>query len=266
MLKLALVGRDVSHSLSPRIHSFLLGQMGETCSYEAVSVRPEEFDARVGALFSLDGFNVTAPYKERIAPLLSLEGAARIGAVNTVVPSRRTGYSTDGAGFLAMLRSEGLDPKGLSWLLLGAGGAAVCCAQALLGAGARVCLCGRNEDRLKAAAPRLKGAELCSGIPVRKFGAVVDCTGAGARGSSSLPEAKGDLDLLLRGAEVAVDLVYDSPLTPFLAAARARGAKTANGLGMLFYQAYYADCIFLGRKPDEARADELYRIYREEIR
>ncbi len=45
-MKLAVIGKDVSQSLSPAMHRFILERLGETCSYEAVSVPPEEFSSR----------------------------------------------------------------------------------------------------------------------------------------------------------------------------------------------------------------------------
>ena len=73
------------------------------------------------------------PYLDEISP-----DAARIGAVNTIVnrDGRLVGHNTDGAGFLRSLKEEaGVDPRGASVVLLGAGGGARAIAVALLGAG-----------------------------------------------------------------------------------------------------------------------------------
>ena len=64
MLRLAVIGKDVSRSLSPVMHRFLLGKMGVPCSYEAVSIPPVQFAARAQELFErFDAFNVTIPFK-----------------------------------------------------------------------------------------------------------------------------------------------------------------------------------------------------------
>ena len=110
MLKLAVVGKDVSRSDSPRMHGFILRKMGTECVYDKISVPPQEFSARAEPLFAAyDAFNVTIPFKEEIVSRLAkLEGDAHVfGAVNTVVTRTRTGYNTDGAGFLLMLENAG---------------------------------------------------------------------------------------------------------------------------------------------------------------
>ena len=138
MLKLAVIGKDVSKSLSPAMHAFLLGKMGAAHTYEAVSIPPAQFADCAPALFSrFDAFNVTIPFKADIMPFLgSIEGDARtFGAVNTVVSRTRTGYNTDGLGFLLMLENAGLDIKGRTVLVLGAGGAGRSCIYKLAQAG-----------------------------------------------------------------------------------------------------------------------------------
>ena len=62
MLKLAVVGKDVSESQSPEMHTFILRALGKECDYKAVSIPPEEFTSRAEGLFeAYDAFNVTIP-------------------------------------------------------------------------------------------------------------------------------------------------------------------------------------------------------------
>ena len=127
MLKLAVIGKDVSQSQSPQMHTFILHALGEDCTYDAVSIPPEEFTSRAEGLFeTYDAFNVTIPFKTDIMPYLKeLKGDAEtFGAVNVVLSKSRVGYNTDGMGFLLMLENAGVDVKGKDVLVLGAGGAA----------------------------------------------------------------------------------------------------------------------------------------------
>ena len=72
MVRLAVVGKDVSKSLSPEMHRFILESLGEKCSYEKVSLPREEFSANAEELFlRYDGFNVTIPFKEEVLPFLN---------------------------------------------------------------------------------------------------------------------------------------------------------------------------------------------------
>ena len=120
MLKLALIGKDVSKSDSAKMHRFTLQGMGPGCTYDLLSVPKEEFDGAARRLLAeYDAFNVTIPYKLDIIPYLSrTEGdAAVFGAVNTVVGG--VGYNTDGAGFMLMLENEGIAVRDARVLVLG---------------------------------------------------------------------------------------------------------------------------------------------------
>ena len=141
MLKLCVIGKDVSQSQSPAMHTFLLNKMGADCSYEAVSIPPAEFSARAEALFeTYDAFNVTIPFKGDIMPYLtSIEGDAKaFGAVNTVLSKERRGFNTDGLGFMLMLENAGVNVAGKSVLVLGTGGAGRSCLKKLMEHGARL--------------------------------------------------------------------------------------------------------------------------------
>lgn len=121
MLKLAVIGKDVSKSTSPRMHSFIAENMGNAISYEAVSVPEADFESRIDELLTIyDGINVTIPYKISVIPhLKKIEGDATVfGAVNTLLTSTLTGYNTDGLGFMLMLKNNGVEVKGKKVALL----------------------------------------------------------------------------------------------------------------------------------------------------
>ena len=71
MLKLAVIGKDVSKSLSPKMHRFILNKLGVACEYDNISIPEEEFEEKIeGVLSSYDGVNVTIPYKLSVMPHL----------------------------------------------------------------------------------------------------------------------------------------------------------------------------------------------------
>ena len=273
MLKLAVVGKDVSQSQSPSMHTYILRNLGAKCSYETVSVPPAQFTERAEELFSrFDAFNVTIPFKGEIIPFLKkTEGDARVfGAVNTVVSATRTGYNTDGEGFALMLRNAGVEVAGRTALVLGAGGAGRSCCKKLADGGAAVSVYERDEERLYGVYRELGGFSPLTEVPVAPFDIVVNCTGIGMHDtvgktpavvfSGGTAEPVGGQLLSLCGT--AVDLIYVPVQSEFLRIAASLGKKTVNGAPMLFYQAYYADCIYLGRTPDAAEAKALYEGYR----
>lgn len=259
-LRLGLVGKDVSKSDSEKIHKFILSKWGVECEYQRFSVAPNEFDNAMRALLGdFDGFNITIPYKRDVFEYLDeITGdAVSCGSVNTVVCATRKGYNTDGVGFLQMLSLANIDTKGKKVLVLGAGGSGRSTAVALKNAGARVWLYRRNQAELQETCEQL-GVEPAKDIEKGGYDIVVNCTGVGMHDSEGTSPVSAQA---FAGATNAVDLIYVPAESEFLRLARMQGISTLNGQAMLFYQAYYADCIYLGRVPNDAEAKELYEEF-----
>ena len=259
-LRLGLIGKDVSKSTSGRIHNFILKQFGVECEYEKISCSNAEFDSAMRRLCGdFDGFNVTIPYKRDVFEYLEgIEGdAVACGAVNTVISETREGYNTDGVGFLLMLSTAGIKVKGKSVLVLGAGGSGRSTAVALKNAGANVFMYRRNQNELNEVCAQL-GVQAAKNPETGGFDLLINCTGVGmhdTEGKSPVTEKA------FEGASAAIDLIYTPNQSEFLRLAKAQGLQTLNGASMLFYQAYFADCLFLGREPSEAEAKTFYENY-----
>lgn len=259
-LKLALIGRDVSKSESGSIHRFILESKGVKCEYENVSVSREEFPLQAARLLKeTDGFNVTIPYKRDVFGFLrEVKGdAAEADSVNTVVTATGTGYNTDGAGFVRMMSAAGMDADGKTVLILGGGGSGRSTAAALKKAGARVFVYQRRRDALEEICLRLGVAalETPEGFPCD---ILINCTGVGMHESEGLSPVGRET---IENCGAAVDLIYRPAESEFLRLARECGKKTLNGGAMLFYQAYYSDCIYLGERADGGEAEGLYVEY-----
>ncbi len=260
-IRLGLVGKDVSASTSDRIHTFILKQFGYDCDYEKISVSSEEFDLAMRRLLGdFDGFNVTIPYKRDVMEYLDgVQGDAfAYGAVNTVVAKTRLGHNTDGAGFLLMLQTAGFAVAGKRILVLGGGGSGRSSAVALKNAGARVYMYQRRQDKLEETCKEL-GITPAEHVELGGYDLVVNATGVG------MHDTVGDSPVTATAflsAEGAIDLIYEPAETEFLRLARAQGIPTCNGKSMLFYQAYFADCLYLGRTPDAEQAKAFYQIYK----
>ncbi len=273
-MKFAVIGKDVSKSDSPAIHTFLLRRcFGDGHSYERVSIPPEEFGSRAEELFTrFDGFNVTIPFKRDILPYLrELKGDAKtFGAVNTVLSKSRLGYNTDGYGFLLMLENGGIAVKGRSVLVLGAGGAGRSCIKKLCDGGADVYAYERDQARLGSVFGELGGFTPLSEVPLRSYDIILNCTGVGMHNTEGMTPAvliggkeQAVGEELLSRCGTAVDLIYVPRESEFLRIARILGKQTVNGAAMLFYQAYLADCIFFGRTADSEEAKHLWKEYNE---
>lgn len=245
----AVVGHPVRHSLSPVIHNAAFRSLGLDWVYVAYDVAPGNGRAAVDAMrtLGLAGLNVTMPHKadvaaavDRLSPVASV-----LGAVNTVVPNGATlvGESTDGAGLMAALAADqGFDPSGRRSLVLGAGGAARAAVLALAQAGAaEVVVVARNPDQAARAA-RLAGVSGRVGVAADVAGTdlVVNATPV----ADQLPLGVRPEDL--GAGQLVVDLLYAPEITALMEAADARGATTANGLGMLMHQAALSFRLWTG--------------------
>ena len=260
MLSLVLIGKDVSKSGSEKIHTFILNRLGYACKYTRVSVGKEDFLKQAKILLEeTDGFNVTIPYKVDVMQLLNgvVGDAETFGAVNTVVTESKTGYNTDGVGLMQMLKSAGFFVKGKRVLILGVGGAGRSTAVALKNAGATVYLYQRRKDLLKAVCKEL-GVLACEDVEKFDGEIIVNATGVGMHDTEGVSPVEKNV---FQGKEGAVDLIYEPKESEFLRLAKEQGIKTLNGEAMLFYQAYYADCLYLKRQADEKEAENLYALY-----
>jgi shikimate dehydrogenase len=238
-----VLGWPVSHSRSPRLHGFWLRQHGIDGAYLPLPVAPERFASAVRSLVELgfQGANVTIPHKEAAFALCDAveETARRAGAVNTLVfrEGRILGSNTDGFGFLESIREQapGWQAADGTAVLLGAGGAARAIAAALLDAGCPdLVIVNRSLERAKALAEALGGpVRVTAKPPLAGAALLVNSTSLGMAGQ---PPLEIDLAALPAHAVVA-DAVYVPLETPLLAAARGRGLRGVDGLGMLLHQA-----------------------------
>jgi shikimate dehydrogenase len=248
MKRACVIGWPVAHSRSPVIHRYWLKLYGLDGAYEMEEVRPEEIGGFLRSLRQrgYEGANVTLPHKEAALAAADRpdQAAIAIGAANTLWLDAKGllhASNTDAYGFMTHLAAEAPDwNKGSRpVMVLGAGGAGRAILHGLIAAGAsKILLANRTEDRAKALA---KGfGSRVSVVPwedrnraLSGCGLLVNAT---SLGMTSKPPLDIDLSALPADAIVA-DIVYSSLETQLLAAARARGNRAVDGLGMLLHQA-----------------------------
>jgi len=218
-------------------------------------IHPDNFPAAVRGLV-LSGFagvNVTIPHKVSAFEICDVvdESARRAGAVNTLVfkEGHINGSNTDGWGFLANLRANGVDPASGPALILGAGGSARAISAALLGLGIRVSVTNRTRSRAEQLAGDLAGLRIIDWVgrdaALADHALLINATSLGMAGQ---PPLVLDLDRAAPGLAVA-DIVYVPLETPLLAGARARGVAAVEGLGMLLHQAVPGFAAWFGVRP-----------------
>jgi shikimate dehydrogenase len=254
-----VIGHPIDHSLSPLMHEAAYQALGLEAIYAPFDAPPAQVARVLDGLDAagIDGLNVTVPHKARVARWLGagrlVGDAARLGAVNTLVRTRRglIGHNTDVPGLRRLLRDDLRRPlRGTTALLLGAGGAARAAAWALaqerIG---RLVIANRTPAHARAlarwvrketsiavevvplsAAPRKHDERFRRAAAEARL--VVNATSLGLRDADPLPIDPAELS---REAAL-VDLVYRAPTTRLVALARRRGLLAVDGLPMLVYQ------------------------------
>lgn len=260
-LKLAVIGKDVSKSNSPEMHSFIAERLGYSVAYDKISIPEDDFNEQISTVIeAYDGFNVTIPFKlSVISHLKKIEGDAKtFGAVNTVDGRTLVGYNTDGLGFMLMLKTNCVEVADKNILLLGAGGAGRSVAKKLSDDGAKVFVYDRNERSAQNLANEFDGVSALAQLEIKPYFAIINATGVGMHKTEGESPVGGEL---ISQCEVAVDLIYTPPKSEFLKIAESFGKKIINGMAMLFYQAYYAECIYFEIQPDETQGKQMFIEY-----
>ena len=246
-LKAAVIGMPIKQSLSPVMHAHWFEKAGLNGDYCAVEVTPGGVAAQLKTFWKneLSGFNITVPHKTSIVPLMDklAPSARQVGAVNTVKISDEgwfTGFNTDGIGFLKNLNERAAGwPSDKPVLVLGAGGAARAVATVLLQTSVpMIMLCNRTREKAQSLSDDIGRGRITvvdwdeRNHAVTGAGLVVNTTVLGMVGQEKL-----SLDLSGAAADTVIyDIVYKPLNTDLLVAAKNRGLKTVDGLGMLVHQ------------------------------
>lgn len=270
-----LIGEGIQASLSPALHEEEAKHYGLTLHYRLIDIAqdgrspadlPRLMDSAEAEGF--DGLNITHPCKQAVLPLLTelSEEARAIGAVNTVVfrEGKRMGFNTDCSGFAMSFRQKLGDVPRRRVVLLGAGGVGAAIAHATMSLGVeQLFIVDRDHERAEALARRVaenhpgrvvaSADELASAA--KRAEGLIHATPTGMVGHPGLAFDPS----LLRPEMWFAEIVYFPLETELLRAARKRGCRTADGGGMMVWQAIGAFERFTGIKPDAARMEAHFR-------
>jgi shikimate dehydrogenase len=266
----AVFGHPISHSLSPQIHHAFARQFGIALEYRTIDAAPADFAAAIHNFFAAggQGANVTLPHKATAFALAGQRStsATRAGSANVLTrlaDGRLAAHNTDGDGMVRdITERHGVDLRGHTALLLGAGGAAHGVAWNLLDAGVEtLTIVNRSPEAADVLADAI-------GEPARahtrcwqdladigSYDLIVNATSAGVLGASL------QLPFSLVGARaLCYDLSYGIAASGFLSWARTAHARYAfDGLGMLVETAADAFELWHGQRPDSEPVYQLLR-------
>jgi shikimate dehydrogenase len=270
--KYAVVGNPVAHSKSPLIHAEFARRTGQDISYAMILAPLDGFRKAVFKFRDEGGrgVNVTLPFKREAWDIVDgREGdALDASAVNTITfaDGRMVGHNTDGIGLVRDITVNLDYPiQGRRVLLMGAGGATYGVMHPILGAHPdKLVVANRTLDKAVSlvahfrefwnSAPGGVSAQPYQQLSGTQFDLVINATSAGL--SNQMPPLPDDI--FAPGA-LAYDMIYGKQ-TPFLTFAHERGARTADGTGMLVEQAAESFFIWRGVRPRTAPVIELLRM------
>ncbi len=247
-MKYGLIGEKLSHSFSKEIHEALTDY-----DYEIRELTPDEV-APFLASREFEGINVTIPYKEKVIPHLDeISDAARLmGAVNTIkkVDGRLIGDNTDFYGMSEMINRAGIALSGKKVLILGTGGTSKTAKAVLtdLGASEIIVVSRKESDKIvtyEVALAHHSDAEI-----------IVNTTPLGMYPNTDACP----IDLYsFSNLTGVIDAIYNPLRTNLILEAQKLGIPAVGGLMMLILQAARASEIFLGKKLDNGRVEQVVK-------
>ncbi len=229
MRHFGIIGFPLLHSFSAKYFSEKFEREHIEAEYSLYPVPIGNLKLEIGHLLdSLDGFNVTMPYKQEIIPYLDRldETAKEVGAVNVV--HRRVGYNTDCLGFMESIQPL-LRKEDKLALVLGTGGASKAVCYGLKQLGLTPTLVSRTPKA------GMLGYEDLTKDVMAAHTVIVNCTPLGM-----LPDVDSCPPIpyeRVTAGHLLFDCVYNPEETLFLKKGKAQGASIQNGIGMLYGQA-----------------------------
>jgi len=254
-IKAAVIGDPINHSLSPKLHGFLLQKYNVDGNYSAIHVLPENLAESIKSMVNsgFAGFNVTIPHKEKIFHLCDIktQNALLTKAVNTVIITENKqilGENSDIAGFLNNLKYHqanfGLQNK--TTHVIGAGGASRAIVCGLINSEVKnIFITNRNQQKALALIDDFKEFSTKKHVhleflnhenfekSLENSDLLINATSLGMTGQPSLQLDLKNLNL----QAIVYDIVYKPLMTNLLESAKNRGNKIVTGIGMLAFQA-----------------------------
>lgn len=238
-----IVANPIHHIKTPQEMNRLFGEISHDGVLVPFHVLPDNlalFMDSLRGMENLGGMIVTVPHKVPILALCDrLEGdAADIGAVNVIrreADGALVGAMMDGKGFVGGLRAAGIEVAGMDICQLGAGGAGAAVAFALAEAGARrLNIVNRSEakaqDLARRIAARYPVTQVTTGpAETTSRDMIVNTTSLGMKEGDPLPID----DTAFHDGQIVAEVIMQPEITPILALAQQKGARTHPGRPML---------------------------------
>ena len=245
--KFGIIGKPLSHSLSPDLHNFWFKKYKLTAHYTLIEIELNEIEGIIKKIRNneLHGINVTVPYKQAVIPYLDLivDDAKKTLSVNTISLNEEekvVGNNTDvyglEQGFINKLSNHNLEQKKV--LILGAGGVTPSVIYALSKKGIKqIFISNRTIKKAEDIKKKFPSIEIVKwgNIEVRAkdIDIIINATSVGINDENNFYQefmkTKPDL--------VYYDIIYNPKETMMIKKFKKKNIQTYNGLEMFIYQA-----------------------------
>ena len=243
MKKYLVIGNPIEHSLSPKLHNYWIKENNIDAVYDKKKLNESDIKEIIDEVKkgTIDGINVTVPFKKSVTPFLDqlTALAEEAQSVNTIFKKNNQiiGDNTDVAGFEQGLKHINYSVKNKKIFILGAGGVAPSIIIALKRLGAdKIILSNRTKEKAEGLKKLYPDLEVINWGEITDFDMIINATSLGLKINDEIKlnyESIGSNKLFY-------DVIYNPEKTNFLSKAKQHGHRTENGKMMFIYQAQLA--------------------------
>jgi len=244
--KYGIIGKPLSHSLSPLLHNSWFKKYNIKANYSLINTEINQIESVINKIKKkeLHGINVTTPYKQAVIPYLDLiiNDAKETSSVNTIylnADNKIVGENTDVYGFdssfIKKLKDEDLLEK--SFLILGAGGVTQSIIYALVKKDIKkIFISNRTLEKAKNVKKKFPFIKIIFWEDIdsitQDMDIIINTTSIGMKKA-------GNFDRVIKKFKsglVYYDIIYNPLETIMLKNLKKGKIKTFNGLEMFLYQ------------------------------
>ena len=261
MIKAAVLGSPIAHSLSPLLHTIAYAELGIESEYVRIEIKSGGLNAfLVTCDQSWTGFSLTMPLKEEVLSFTSDISpiSQRIRSANTLMQKdgEWSVTTTDVSGFKHALAAHGRDASG-DVLIIGAGATARAAVAACDGIADRITIMNRSLSRVESISNCVEFSDL-DFVSWQEAGVIESADLI----ISTTPEGVSDclIDYFpANPTAVFFDVLYKPWRTKALAAWSAVGGQIIDGLELLIHQGIDQVGLFSGQSIDRPSMSQLMR-------
>jgi shikimate dehydrogenase len=254
-----VIGKPLSHSLSPALHNFWFKRNNLKASYSLIEIEENQISNIINKIRTkeLHGINVTVPYKKAVIPFLDLiiNDAEATSSVNTIYldnDNKVVGENTDVYGFEQSFINKFNENNFIEkkFLILGSGGAALSLIHAIVKKKIKkIFISNRSVQETENIKKRFPFIEI---VPWEKFNqgvdemdVIINATSLGMKNSTDFKEPITNF----KSSLIYYDIIYNPLETNMIKNFRENKIRTFNGLEMFLYQGQKSFFLWNNIKP-----------------